>query len=74
VFVIFSVVHSLIDTVPFYVGIAAGNGPGGDILTEVPDVVIALGLGVVWLVYSRRVNRRLLAGEPEPPAEPLPAT
>lgn len=69
---IFSVVHSLIDTVPYFVGKAAGNGLGGDILSELPDLVIALALGVVWLVYSRRVNRRMSSEGLEPPAETLP--
>jgi RsiW-degrading membrane proteinase PrsW (M82 family) len=73
VFVIFAVVHSLIDTVPFYVGNAVGFGVGGDILVQLPDIVIALGLGVVWLVYSRRVKRRMLETGLEPPVEPLPA-
>ena len=72
VFVIFAVVHSLIDTLPYFVSSAAGNGVGGDLLSELPDVVIALGLGVVWLVYSRRVNRRMFADGLEPPAAPIP--
>jgi RsiW-degrading membrane proteinase PrsW (M82 family) len=54
-------VHGLIDAlptllVPLVHSESAANGLGAAL-----DILIALGSGVVWLVYSRRLNRLLVA-------------
>jgi RsiW-degrading membrane proteinase PrsW (M82 family) len=60
-----SVVHGLIDTVPDVLAAASGRLAytelGSILIGYGPHAVLSLGLGVVWLVYSRRVNRQLLA-------------
>jgi RsiW-degrading membrane proteinase PrsW (M82 family) len=64
--------HGLIDASPDLLALvipraqlAAGLGAGIGIL-------IALGLGTFWLVYSRRLRRRMFTAEADPLTEPHP--
>jgi RsiW-degrading membrane proteinase PrsW (M82 family) len=61
-----SAVHSLIDTLPVVLVPVLGNQAAAAGLGTALDILIAIASGIVWLVYSRRLNRRLLAEEATP--------
>jgi RsiW-degrading membrane proteinase PrsW (M82 family) len=65
VYLVISAVHGLIDTLPQFVvgGLVRDGAPQllVYILGLAPDVVLALLLGVVWLVYTRRLRARTRA-------------
>lgn len=81
VYLAVAVVHGLIDTVSDLLAPSVGDAVAGN-LGLVAHVLLSLGLGIFWLVYSRRVSRRVLAGyaaeeiasvlnaPPPPPAAP----
>ncbi|HEX4443612.1 MAG TPA: PrsW family glutamic-type intramembrane protease [Galbitalea sp.] len=55
-------VHGLIDTSPDLFGLALPAETAAGLGLAI-GILLALALGVVWLVYSRRVRDRMLAGE-----------
>jgi RsiW-degrading membrane proteinase PrsW (M82 family) len=64
VYVVISAVHGLIDSVPAIIDEALdrdGIPLGAAALGFAADLVLAVALGVVWLVYTRRLRARTLA-------------
>jgi RsiW-degrading membrane proteinase PrsW (M82 family) len=61
-----AVVHGLIDSLPGLVALGTGGGSGvsGQLPGAVLSILVIIGIDVVWLVYSRRLRRRMLAAEP----------
>ncbi len=62
VYLVVAAVHGLIDTVPYLVQESVGGGAGGLLGTAI-DLVLAIGLGIAWLVYTRRLRRRMIADD-----------
>ena len=58
-------VHGLIDSLPDL--LALGNPGGSKAAAQLPglalSLLVILGIDIVWLVYSRRLKRRMLAEE-----------
>jgi RsiW-degrading membrane proteinase PrsW (M82 family) len=59
-------VHGLIDALPTLLVPVVGNQNVANGLGAALDILIALGSGVVWLVYSRRLNREGLRARSAP--------
>jgi RsiW-degrading membrane proteinase PrsW (M82 family) len=61
-----AVVHGLIDSLPALVALGTGGGSGvsGQLPGALLSILMIIGIDVVWLVYSRRLRRRMLAAEP----------
>jgi RsiW-degrading membrane proteinase PrsW (M82 family)/ribosomal protein S18 acetylase RimI-like enzyme len=60
VFLVLAAVHGLIDAVPLLITDALGP-VAGDWLGLLVGVMLAIGLGIAWLIYTRRVRRKELA-------------
>jgi len=58
VYLIMAALHGLIDTLPILIGNVAGNSPFASAVGASSGIVIAVGLGVAWLIYTRRLRRR----------------
>jgi RsiW-degrading membrane proteinase PrsW (M82 family) len=55
--------HGLVDTAPDLFALVVRRPLIAAGLGAIVGVLIAIGLGIVWLVYSRRLRRRMLADE-----------
>lgn len=61
-----SIVHGLIDTLPVLLVPVVRSASIANGLGVLLDILIAIALGIVWLVYTRRLNRQLFAGQTPP--------
>jgi RsiW-degrading membrane proteinase PrsW (M82 family) len=61
-----SIVHGLIDTLPVLLLPVVRSASIANGLGVLLDILIAIALGIVWLVYTRRLNRQLFAGQTTP--------
>jgi RsiW-degrading membrane proteinase PrsW (M82 family) len=65
--------HGLIDTAPDLIALGLRNSLLTAGLGGLAGILVAVGLGVVWLVYSKRLKRQMLEREAAAPVEQLDA-
>ena len=60
--------HGLIDTAPDLLALVIHSPQAATDLGALVGIIVAIGLSVIWLVYSRRLRRRMLEQESAEPA------
>jgi RsiW-degrading membrane proteinase PrsW (M82 family) len=67
-----AVAHGLVDSLPGLVALTGMTRLSAELLGGLLSIVVIAALDVIWLVYSRRLRKRVLEVDPPPAVEVAP--